>query len=213
MKFKSLHLVLCILLAGDIATNPGPAMANPVPANLFEIHTSAERSKREFVTSITLANMMSLAPKIDELRCFVNDTKPDLISLTKTWINDSVSDHLNIPGYNMVLKNRTSGIHGGVGLYIRNSIKFQALPDLYHPELEVLWSYMQPTRLTRGISCIIIGTVYHTYNPVGASDEAMLDYLASSLTSIEGHYPGCGILLTGDFSRLKMSCLLVQFKL
>ena len=104
MKSKSLHLVLCILLAGDIATNPGPAMANPVPANQFEIHTGAERYKREFVPSITLANMMSLAPKIDELRCFVNDTKPDLISLTETWINDSVSDHdLNIPGYNMVI--------------------------------------------------------------------------------------------------------------
>ena len=68
----------------------------------------------------------------------------------------------------MVLKNRTSGIHWGVGVYIKNSIKFQAFTDLYHPELEVLWSYIQPTRLTRGISCIIIETVYHTYHPVGA---------------------------------------------
>ena len=44
---------------------------------------------------------MYLAPKIDELRCFVNDTKPDLISLTETWLNDSVSEHhINIPGFN-----------------------------------------------------------------------------------------------------------------
>ena len=49
--------------------------------------------------------------------------------------------------------------------------------------------------------------------PVGASDNAMLDYLASSLTTIEGRYPGCGILLTGDFNRLNLSRLLMQFKL
>ena len=43
---------------------------------------------REFGPSVALANMMSLSPKIDELRCFANDTKPDLISLTETWVYD-----------------------------------------------------------------------------------------------------------------------------
>ena len=44
-------------------------------------------------------------------------------------------------------------------------------------------------------------------------DKAMLDYLATSLTTIEGRYSGCGILLTGDFNRLNISRLLHQFKL
>ena len=95
IKQKSLHLVLCILLAGDIATNPGPiTIANAQFSNLSWSNIQApviERSKNEFGLSIALANMMSLAPRIDELRCFVNDTKPDLISLTETWLNDSVS--------------------------------------------------------------------------------------------------------------------------
>ena len=68
-------------------------------------------------------------------------------------------------------------------------------------------------RLSRGIPCVIVGTVYHTHYPVGASDNAMLDYLAPWLTTIEGRYPGCGILLTGDFNRLNLSRLLMQFKL
>jgi hypothetical protein len=84
---------------------------------------------------------------------------------------------------------------------------------MYHPQLEVLWTYIKPTRLPRGIPCVIVGTVYHTHYPVGASDNAMLDYLASSLTVIEGRYPGCGILITGDFNRLNVSRLLKQFKL
>ena len=37
--------------------------------------------------------------------------------------------------------------------------------------------------------------------------------IASSLTVIEGRYPGCGILITGDFNRLNVSRLLKQFKL
>lgn len=164
--------------------------------------------KNNLYLLLLLLNMMSLAPKIDELRSLVNDTKPDVISLTETWINESVSGHhLNIPGFNLQLKNRSSGIHGGTG------IKFKALIDLYHSEQEVLWSYIKPTRLPRGISCIIIGTVYHTYYSVGANDSAMLDYLASSLTAIVGRYPGCGILLTGDFNRLNIRRLLMQFLL
>ena len=158
---------------------------------------------------------MSLAPKIDKLRCFVNDNKPDLISLTEIWIQvSSFSEHhLHIFGFNLLLKNRSSGFHGGVALYINNSIKFKALTDLYHPECKVLWAYFRPTRLPRGYPCIISGTVYHTLYPAGASDVAMLDFLASSLIAIEGRHPGCGILLTGDFNHLSVTRLLAEFKL
>ena len=59
-----------------------------------------KRPNKEFGLAIALGKMMSLAPKIDELRCFVDNTIPDLISLTETWLNDSISEHhLNIPAY------------------------------------------------------------------------------------------------------------------
>lgn len=170
---------------------------------------------KEFGPSVLLANMMSLSPKIDELRCLANDTKPDLISLTETWIQDSsvCEHHLHIPGFNLILKNRNCGPHGGVGLYIKDSIKYKALTDIYHPTFEVLWACLRPKRLPRGFPCIVFGTVYHTKYPPGASDEAMLNYLKASLTTIEGLFPGCGILLSGDFNRLNISRLLLQFKL
>ena len=41
----------------------------------------------------------------------------------------------------------------------------------------------------------------------------MIDYLLSSLTTIEGLYPGCRILLTGDLNQLNISEILTQFKL
>ena len=108
----------------------------------------------------------------------------------------------------LLLKNRSSGVHGGVGLYVKKSIQFKALTDIYHPELQVLWTYVKPARLPRGIPCIVFGTVYHTHSPVGASDNAMLVYLALSLITIERRYPGCGISLTSVFNRLNLSRLL-----
>lgn len=88
---------------------------------------------------------MPLGPTIDEVRCFVNDNTPDLISLTETWIygNMAVEHHLHLPGYNLCLKNRRSGVHGGVGLNINNTTKYKALTDVYQHELEVLWAHLR----------------------------------------------------------------------
>ena len=54
---------------------------------------------------------------------------------------------------------------------------------------------------------------YSLLHPNGSSNAVMIDYLISSLTTIEGRYPGCGNLLSGDFNRLNISRLQTQFKL
>lgn len=123
----------------------------------------SRQPNKVFGPTFALANMMS--PKIDELRCFINDKRPDLVSLTETWIYDSdaYDHHLHIPGNNLILKNRALGIHGGVGLYIKSKNKFKALTELYHPSVEVLWAYLRPSRLPRGYPSIVFGTVYHSF--------------------------------------------------
>ena len=73
--------------------------------------------------------------------------------------------------------------------------------------------WLRPTRLPRGIPCIVAGTVYHPYLNDSASDSILLDYLCESLTSIKGMYPGCGLLLCGDFNRLDIRRITSQFKL
>ena len=102
---------------------------------------------------------MSLAPKIDKVRYFVVIKKPDLAFITETWLTDLIdTSNLAIPDYNIVCKNRTSGAHGGVCLYIKNSIQFTILDQLSSPEFEILWVKIRPTRLPRGFPCIITGT-------------------------------------------------------
>ena len=95
---------------------------------------------------------MSLAPKMDEIRCCVSDWKPDAACFTETWLHASINDnHIDIPEYNFISKNRTTGIHGGVGLYINNSIKFRLLAHLQVNNMEVLWVWLRPKRLPRGV--------------------------------------------------------------
>jgi hypothetical protein len=68
---------------------------------------------------------MSLAPKIDEVTCFMTDMKPDLACITGTWLNESISEScLYIAVYNFIYKNRSTYSHGGVILYIYNWIPY-----------------------------------------------------------------------------------------
>ena len=127
---------------------------------------------------LLLSNTMSLAPKIDEIRtCCILELKPDVACFTETWLHDSINDnHIYIPEYNFILRNRTTGTHGGVGLYIKNSINFKSLAHLQVNNIEVLWAWLRPMRLPRGVFCIIIGTIYH---PPNADDNEMLTYFSN----------------------------------
>ena len=132
---------------------------------------------------------------------------PDLISVTLhsdwlsqlyTWIqNSSFSEHhLHVFGFNLLLKNRAALVSMGV------SRSISTIPS----NSRLLLTCITPSSRCCGRTPDLRGSL-------GASDVAMLDYLASSLIAIEGHYPGCRILLTGDFNRLNVTRLLAQFKL
>ena len=59
--------------------------SDPSPVN--PIHQS-----RHFVPSIILGNVMSLSPRIDEIRLYVQDHFPDIICFTEAWLKDSVEN-------------------------------------------------------------------------------------------------------------------------
>ena len=47
-------------------------------------------SRSVFGLSLMLANTMSLAPKIDEVRSTILDFKPNLGFITETWLRDTI---------------------------------------------------------------------------------------------------------------------------
>ena len=131
---------------------------------------------------------MSLVPKIDEVRIVANSVNPDFISVTETWLQNHVhSNIVELNGYNIVRKDRQAGTHGGICLYIRDTIQFSVLETLSNSIFEVLWVRMCPTRLQRGVNSVIVGTVYH---PPNANNSEMLNYLTETLSIIEANYFG-----------------------
>ena len=108
-------------------------------------------------------------------------------------------------GYNLLRRDRIVRKHGGVCMYIRDSIQYSLLNELIDASFE-LWIKVILCRLPRGFSSIIVGTVNHL---PGSDNPAMLNYLMNCLSSIESRYPHCGILLLGGFTKLKSK---IQFQ-
>ena len=88
-KNRNLHLLLCILLAGDIATNPGP---NPTQPNL----------KTNSHLKCLLTNARSLKSQhkqgneiINNVNCFqdlVYSEDSDVVCVSETWLNSDISN-------------------------------------------------------------------------------------------------------------------------
>ena len=99
--------------------------------------------------SIAVSKVISLAPKIDELRIFMNIHKFNLCCITETWLKDSINDSVvDISGSNIMRKDRTHRLHGGVALQVKDSINFSILQNYEVPDPvgpEVLWVKIMPS--------------------------------------------------------------------
>lgn len=73
--------------------------------------------------SVLLSNVMSLTPKIDEVRIVLNDLNIDLGCIVESWLQEHIHDNIvAISGYNLVRRDRIGGQHGGICIYVRKSI-------------------------------------------------------------------------------------------
>ena len=89
------------------------------PNNLVKVplksFAKSEGSKSAYVPTFLLSNVMSLVPKIDEVREVVQQENYDLVCLVETWLQDHIHDNVvHVPGYNLIRRDRSERIHGGV---------------------------------------------------------------------------------------------------
>ena len=179
------------------------------PANCISISTTTEANQSNgtsttYVPSLFVSNVMSLAPKIDELRHIAKYANLDCICITESWLQSHIEDTVvDLEGFNIIRRDRFNTVHGGVCMYVKDSINFTI-------SFETLWIQLRPTRLPRGLSSIIVGTLYH---PPCASDPEIIEYLMKCLASIESRFSNCGLVIAGDFNRLDTKCLRNSFHL
>ena len=117
--------------------NPQPFVRCANSSNLITIQREKQTiSSTQFVPSVSLANVMSLAPKFDEINHFVLDNNIDISCFTETWLRDTIpSSVIDIRGYNLIRQDRIFAQHGGVCLYIKESMASNILSGLEDPNL------------------------------------------------------------------------------
>ena len=129
VRSKSL-LSLLLILCGDIETCPGP--------DTTMMHLTSQRGLHLFHQ-----NIRGLLPHFSEVELFFGMYKNiDILTLSETHITSNCSTDnsalYEIPGYTFVKRNRTNGIHGGVAMYISESILWKRRVDLERNEIEGL---------------------------------------------------------------------------
>ena len=120
-------------------------------------------SLKHFVPSSMLSNTFSLAPKIDEIAYTIKTVDADILPyLLKLGcvIPFLTFPLINIKHYQLYRRDRVNRLHGGVCMYVKDSMNCKILADLNHSDHEVLWANLRPKRLPRGISNIIVAVVY-----------------------------------------------------
>jgi hypothetical protein len=97
-----------------------------------------------------------------------------------------------------------------VCIYVKENYIVDFLEMSNENGFEVLWAVINPRRIPRGFSRLIIAVFYH--HP-SANNKLMLEYLQSSLESVETKYPNCGLIIAGDFNKLHIRHISRQFQL
>ena len=195
--------------------------ANPVNDYLTSINTPNSAtdhfSKKiaHYVPKIMVTNIRSLVPKIEEIQEFINRNQISIVFVTETWLRSTIMDSVvDITGYSLIRKDRSSDCHGGVAIYIRNNqFKYSRLDLLSCCEdHEILWLFLRPNRLPRGFSSLIVAVVYHPFWTTAENDH-MREHLFQSLTLAKSKYPNCAIIIAGDFNRLDIKTIKKHFRL
>ena len=104
-------------------------------------------------------NIRSLQKNIDKLTHYILQLQklPDIIAITETILKkDELQTNIGINGYNFIHSDSDSQA-GGVGLYIKNSITYKVIDELYLNLnfAENIWIEVETNKKS-----IVVGVVY-----------------------------------------------------
>ena len=78
-------------------------------------------------------NIRGMCSKTDHLKHVIDNNPcnrtPDLILLCETWLNKQTPS-ISVPGYNLIRKDQTKKVGGGVVILIKQGIKYKERRDL-----------------------------------------------------------------------------------
>ena len=143
-------------------------------------------------------NTQSMVSTFDHLCLLIQRYFFDVITMSETWLkeNNLLIQYVTIPGYIHAFNNRDKIRGGGVGVYIKESIKFKRREDLEkrYPTMEHLWIEI-PGRNRH--SKLLLGTIYRSEAILSYS--AWLDNFNDILSDLSIEWDGM-LILSGDIN-------------
>ena len=143
-----------LLQAGDLHRNPGPSSSS---SNMQGLYTASSILNIDFSSlanhlSFVHYNVQSLAPKLDTLAAELMDF--DILAFLETWLNEStmIEDLLVESLSQPERKDRVGDRHGGVIIYVKNSLFYRRRDDLEFRGIENIW-----IEITIKHKCILFG--------------------------------------------------------
>lgn len=88
--------------------------------------------------TVVHVNTRSILGKFAQFKSILLDKKYNICTISETWLNSNISNEsLYIEGYNLIRVDRDVGRGGGIGMYLKNDIKYKVIPT--RGNIEQLW--------------------------------------------------------------------------
>jgi len=132
-------------------------------------------------------NIQSLPAKFDKLKLLIKNLHDqnidvDFIMLCETFLTDNISHQFEIPGYNLITRNRPNDAkRGGVAIYLKSDYNFIERNDLMINDPGVFESVFIEVKNA------IIGEIYRTPNSNELRTIAMYDSILSKLQNYKNN--------------------------
>ncbi|MCG8046285.1 MAG: reverse transcriptase family protein [Candidatus Thiodiazotropha endolucinida] len=186
-------LWVLLLISGDVHPNPGPASTSSSTSS-----TSSSHDSSLFINTINLSkylsfihyNVQSIANKIDILSAELTDF--DILAFSETWLHPDIhTNDILIPEFKPPeRKDRQRDRHGGVMLYVKDTLFYKRRQDLEPLNTECIWIEIHLNQ-----NRILFGLFYRPPN----SDAAYLSRIEDSI-SIALDTQIRNVIVTGDFN-------------
>ena len=173
---------------------------------------TSETFDNNHLPSLLVANVRSIASKLDETELVVSHLGINIIALTETWLTESNKNTVSFKGYIPYHRPREKckRSSGGVSILVTPDMISTKLQITVPDHLECLWLSCKPIWLPRVASVIVVCAVYY---PGSTSDYApcqdeLVDHIVDNVQKLKIKYSDPLFFILGDFNDLNIDPIL-----
>ena len=172
-------------------------------SNYYDNETAIEFFKDKNNTfSILSLNCQSLNSKINQLKLYLNLFYPfqfSAICLQETWLtSDAETSLLQIDGYSLITKGRSCSAHGGVAIYLLNTLSYKILNVEFNSDIFDCQFIEIPIENRHTSKKLVISNIYRPPRENIENYKSFIDDINRILNNFQKR--GCEMVVTGDFN-------------